>query len=438
MLNESGTTRSEPDGDRRDAGSALVMAVLVSVVVFVLGAMWMSIASHESSASNTDRRRQHAIDAAMAGLVVADSELSRNAAYTGSGVVAFVGGAAEFEVTVAAVDGVPGRVRRLLTSVGYAPSKADPVQTVRRVQQVVDLDAVGFTYGIFTEGQFVTGSASSVVGDVYSSTDISLGNSQDYFGRMYTLGSISTGSNQEVTGSLHANGNIHLTSNSTTLNGSAYAGGNILTGGTIRDAAQAGGTVNCTHVQGACLANSPPPPVPEQQLPSFVWKPSDYPSVTYPTSGAAFVTEVSKKASSGVFYVNGNVEFANNDDIWLAGDMTIVATGSIDLPKAIANKTTGGQAVQLTVISTGAGAITPANNLTIPSTVRTLIYTEGSFAAKNSSTFTGVLYAGDIAAGAHLSVTYAPVGAFGFDWSSSSPQSFTIRNISTREVANAP
>jgi hypothetical protein len=94
----------------------------------------------------------------------------------------------------------------------------------------------------------------------------------------------------------------------------------------------------------------------------------------------------------------------------------------------------------LTIISTGVGAagtITPANNLTIPATVRTLIYTQGRFDAKNSSTFTGVLYAGDVAAGAHLSVTYTPVGASGFDWSLASPQSFTIRNISTREVANA-
>lgn len=415
------------------------MAVLVSVVAFVLGAMWMSIASHESSASNTDRRRQHAIDAAMAGLVLADSELTRNAAYTGSGVVPFVGGTAEFEVTVA-VDGPPDGMRRRVTSVGYAPSKAEPVQTVRTVQQVVDLDAVGFTYGIFSEGGLVTGSSSTVIGDVYSSMDITLGNSQDYFGEMYTLGSIRTGSNQTVTGALHANGSIHLTSKSTALNGSAYAGADIVTGGTIRDVAQAGGTVDCDDVQGACLANSPPLAIPAQSLPAFGWNPSDYSSVTYPTDGAAFVAQVSKTESSGVFYVDGDVTFGTNDDIWLAGDMTIVATGSIALPGAIANKTTGGTAVQLTVISTGlgtAGTITPANNLTIPATVRTLIYTQGLFDAKNSSTFTGVLYAGEVAVGAHLSVTYTPVGASGFDWSTASPQSFTIRNISTREVANA-
>jgi hypothetical protein len=89
--------------------------------------------------------------------------------------------------------------------------------------------------------------------------------------------------------------------------------------------------------------------------------------------------------------------------------------------------------VQLVVIARG--NVTASNNLTIPTTVKTLVFTNGSFSGKNSSTYTGVLYSsGNVTLGAHSSITYAPVTAPGFDWSTANPQNFTIRNISTRET----
>jgi Tfp pilus assembly protein PilX len=436
------TDLSDTDGGRTsvgrpDRGSAMIMAILVSLIVFMLALTWTSMASHESSASNADRRRQNAIDAAMAGLVVADSRLTRDSAFTTTGLVGFAGGGAEFEVSVTLPPEAPGGLRRVLTSVGYAPSKSASPRTVRTVQQVVELTPLGFTYGVFSEGQFVTGSASTVIGDIYTNLDITLGNSQDFSGQIYTQGHIRTGSNQTITGSLHANGNIYVESNSTTVNSSAYSQGNILTGGTIRDTAQASGTIGCVEVLGSCLPGAPPLPVPGQSLPTFTWSAANYPTgVTSPATGAAFVSLVSKKDAHGVFYVDGDIDFAKNDALWLTGDMTIVATGSVALPGSIINKVVDGE-VQLTVISSGAGAIVPANGLTIPATVRTLIYTKGNFDAKNASAFSGVLYAGNVTAGAHLSVTYAPVGAPGFNWSATA-QSFTIRNVTTREIANVP
>jgi hypothetical protein len=415
----------------------MIMAILVSVIVFMLALTWTSMASHESSASNADRRRQNAIDAAMAGLVVADSRLTRDSAFATTGLVGFAGGGAEFEVFVTLPPESPGSLRRVLTSVGYAPSKSASPHTVRTVQQVVDLTPLGFTYGVFSEGQFVTGSSSTVIGDIYTNLDITLGNSQDFSGQIYTQGHIRTGSNQTITGSLHANGNIYVEGTSTTVNGSTYSQGNIFTGGTIRDVAQASGTIGCVKVLGSCLPGAPPLAVPVQNLPTFAWDPANYPAgVTHLATGADFVSLVSKQDAHGVFYVDGDIDFAKNDALWLTGNMTIVATGSIALPGNIINKVTNGE-VQLTVISAGGGAIVPANGLTIPATVRTLMYTTGTFDAKNASAFFGVLYAGNVTAGAHLSVTYAPVGAAGFNWSATA-QSFTIRNVSTREIANLP
>ena len=147
-----------------------------------------------------------------------------------------------------------------------------------------------------------------------------------------------------------------------------------------------------------------------------------------------FVSAVSKTDTSGVFYVNGPVTFGNNDDLYLTGNMTIVVAGAIALPRQVQNHAPGGATVQLSIISTNGGTITPSNNFTIPQTVNTLIFTTGLFDAKNSSTFSGSLYAGSLYNGAHLKVTYQPLDDTGFDWSGANVQNFTVRNITTREI----
>ena len=224
------------------------------------------------------------------------------------------------------------------------------------------------------------------------------------------------------------------TTRPTTLAGSAYAGLNITTGGTIRNNAQAGGTIGCTKVMGTCSPGSPPAALPVQHLPTFIWNPANYATMTTYASGTAFVSAVSKHNASGAFHITGDVSFANNDSLYLVGDMTIVATGNIALPRQVENRTPGGAPVQLTIVSSGGGTITPFNNFTIPSTVTTLMFTDGAFDAKNSSTFTGALYAGSLSNGAKLTITYAPVDDLGFDWSAANPQAFTVRNVSTREI----
>ncbi len=421
---------------RSDDGFTMVMAVIITAIVFALGGTWLAYADHENNASAHDRRRQHAIDAANAGLVVADAALARNSDYTGTGTIAtdFTGGSAQYEISVAVDPTDPTGFRRIITSTGFSPTKASAASVQRTMRQVVELEPLGFQYAMFSATGIATGSSASTVGDMYAGGNITLGNSQDYVGHIYTQGSVTTGSNQQITGDIHAAGTISLTSSSTTLAGSAYAGLNIVTGGTIRNNAQAGGTIGCTKVLGTCSPGSPPAALPVQHLPKFTWNPADYASVMTYTNGAAFVSAVSKHDASGVFHITGNVSFANNDSLYLVGDMTIVATGNIALPRQVENRTPGGAPVQLTIVSSGGGTITPFNNFTIPSTVTTLMFTEGAFDARNSSTFTGALYAGSLSNGARLTVTHAPLDDTGFDWTAANPQAFTVRNVSTREI----
>ena len=418
---------------RPDDGFTLVMAVIVTAVVFTLGASWLAYSDHENDASAYDRRRQQAIDAANAGLVVADAALARNGGYSGTSITDFSGGSARYESTVEVDPTDPTGFRRIITSTGHAQAESGSGAR-RTVRQVVELDPIGFQYAMFSESAIVTGSSAGVVGDMYANGTIRLGNSQDYVGNIYTQGDLVTGSNQQIIGDIVAAGSISLSSTSTTLAGSAFAGGNITTGGTVQNNAQAGGTIGCSKVSGTCSPGSLPAGLPVQHLPTFVWNPSNYPAVSTYASGAAFVAAVTKQNASGTFYVTGDIPFANNDSLYLVDDMTIVTTGSIALPRQVENHSPGGSDVQLTIVSTGSGTITPFNNFTIPSTVRTLMFTQGMFDAKNSSTFTGALYAGSLNNGALLAVTYAPLDDTGFSWAAANPQAFTVRNVSTREI----
>jgi hypothetical protein len=286
---------------------------------------------------------------------------------------------------------------------------------------------------VFAAGNFDDGSSSAVLGGMYTGGNITLGNAHDFIGDLYARGNISSGSNQQISGTLHANGNVSI---STGIDGSVYAGGNISVGGTIRDNAQAGGTVNCAKVSGSCTANSAPPPVPVQQLPNFVWNAANYlPVVANLVTGTQFLTAANNPLQ-GVYYVSGNVDFKKQDSLRLTGPLTVVATGNVSLPGSVENNAPGGVKVQLTVVAMG--NVTAANNITIPSTVPTLLYARGNFEEKNSSIFTGVLYVGgNISIGAHSSINFAPVSAPGFDWTNAKPQSFTIRNISTRETTGS-
>lgn len=420
------------DGER---GAAMVVAAIVSAVVFGLGAVWVGYAEHATTSARYERRREQAIDAAGAGLVVAAAALERSRAYPGVGLTAFPGGEAAYEVEVGPEPGDTSGFRYLVTATGYAPGPSAEGRARRALQQVVELDPVAFEHAILIEGNLVTGSASSIVGGIYSNGNITFGNSQDHVGDVYSQGNITTGSNQTITGDLHATGSITIGSASSGIDGSAYAGGGITTSGRIEDDAVAGGNVvGCAKVGGRCSPQSPPAPIPVQHIPSFTWSPANYAEVTEYETGTAMVNALARKGARGAHYLVGNVTFGGNDTLYLTGDLTLVVTGNVTLPRQVENRAPGGTPVQLSVISSGGGSLIPANNFTIPSTVRTLMYTAGNFVTGNSATFTGVLYASNLTAGANLAVTHARVDDVGFSWVGANPQSFTVRNVSIREV----
>jgi Tfp pilus assembly protein PilV len=454
-----------------DRGSALVMAVIVSVVVLGLSGVLLTFANHQSSSSNSDRQRQQAIDAAMAGLVVADSALTTGGAYADSGVLkSFPGGGAEYKVTVTNDPAVASGFGRIVTSVSYAPTFAAPKQT-RTVQQLVVLDPVGgggFKYAIYSTGVIETkspvlcsttpGPCADGNGGMFSSGAIKLlGDGQTYSGDVTTTGDITTGQNLTINGTLRSGGSISINGSSSHVYGDVYAGNVVPIDGVVHGKAMASGSIynyspGCTsptiaaHVTGLCQQYTTPPAIvsPVQPNPVFSWKVENYPAgVTGPMNGPAFVTLVNKVDAKGVYWIDSNnIAFPSNGALWLTGDLTIYSPAStLLLPPVVLNKTAG--PVQLTII--GLNGIS-APSLTIPDNVLTLLYGGTSNILINSTTsavnrpITGVVYnkQGQVTFGANSSITFAPVAAPGFNFavSGGATSSYAIHNISTREINN--
>ena len=435
----------------RDRGSAMVMAAIVSTVVFALAGVLLSFANHQSSASRTDGQRERAIDGAMAGLAVANLALTTNKGYVGSSTpVTFVSGATEYVVTVSTDLAVAGGNRKIITSTGYSPSKASLSKSVRTLRQEVDLDPVaggGFTYGVFTKGNYTEGATSKVIGGMYLQGGVTFGDGHYSTGDLTTPSNVDIGTNGTFTGTIRSDGSVTLKAG-VTVNGSVY-GGNINpgTGATIHGAAQSSGTLACTPalLASPCTQWSAPPRVTQPNMPSFTYPVSNAPGMTT-LNGPAFVALIRNSVVApntgiqGIFNVNSDqANFNATDSLKLTGDLTIYASGGLTLPGTVVNNS-GGKNVQLTVIDTGAFHLSAAA-LAIPPTVKTLIYITAGFETTYTVTLTGVLYVqAKIAVGPNSVITFAPVvepPGFVFAADDSAPTTFTIRNVSTRETSGS-
>jgi hypothetical protein len=428
LKNNCGGSPKAADRGPRDRGSALVMAAIVSVIVFALGGVLFSFADRQASASNSDRQRQQAIDAASAGLVDAASKLTTGSA-PGSYPGTYDSSGSSYQVTVTPVAGQP--FRKMLTSVGSSSSAK------RTMQQVVEMVPVGFTFGFFTQGT-VNSANWTVLGKAYIGGDLNLpSQAKTLTGDIYVAGNVD-GGKANLVGSLYANGNVKIAS--------VDSVNDVAAGGTLD--IYSGGRCPNPPVKGTCQPpNLRPLPVALQTLPSFPWPNTSYPLGSFKqyATTAAFLADPLRK-NEGVFYFPGDVDLSDLGS--LTGDMTIIAgtpalgaaSGNITLPKTITK--VGTATMQISVISTSGGSIFLPNNFD-DKNVPMLAFTTGPFTPvktnSNSVTFLGALYTGSFDAHANVSITYPLEGvkSLGFDWSLANPQLFTIRHISTREI-NTP
>ena len=440
-----------------ERGTGVVTAISITLVVFILGSVWTSIAVHQVGSSARERHREQALDAAEAGINYAMSQLAGDLHWAGTTSVSELGDdTGEFEVTVAPVDpSDPDDLDRYIVAKGYAPSKTVEGRAARQLEQQIELiPSDGFNFALFASPGGITGNNNSTVtGDVYSAADVNLSQFAKIFGDVTSAGSVTTGNNSTVGGKVHAGVNAGIENAQTTVQGDVWAGGisftnpNAVISGRVDGNVQAGGTVSVSggSVGGTITQNSPPPAPPVLSQPTFTWNPANYQSASTWTSASNFVAywDANKSAFSGHHRIQGGDDASNKTtlgDRWtMTGDVTLVANGPILLSRDIVNATSGD--VVLTIVSFSARdpAIQFSNNVTMPSSIKILLFAPyGVIDFSQLKDFHGAVYGNQIRLSQQFTLTHFALSIPGFAWDASSAVHFDVEARTFREATFVP
>jgi hypothetical protein len=280
---------------RDERGVGVVLALMVTLVVFATGAMWAQHAVHQAEGSGAERSREQAIAAAEAGLNAAMSRLSQNSTCpTGQtwqqGTLPGVG---DWEYSFPAVGDPryvdcsdPNEFRRYIIARGYSPSKTAARIQKRQLEQQIDLVATdGFRYALFAANGGITGANQITVrGDAYSRSDVTIDNNSTVTGSLTSYGGVTLQNSTLVTGKVWANGavDVNTSGNGSGVNGDVWtSAGNINVVSRIGGNAQAAGSITGGGtVVGTRTPNSPAPVPPALMLPTYTWASSNFTSPT--------------------------------------------------------------------------------------------------------------------------------------------------------------
>ena len=182
-------------------GIGIMTALMVSFVVFSLGAIWYSLAGHELDQVVFDRNRTQSVNVAESGAREAMAWLARDVnsfrtdamalGVVTSGMSLGAPNVCTIQQLTTVVDGAPRiqgeywvRVTHLgdldfhIESWGWAPNRAARQSVAKKVEldiELIQLD--GFRSALFAAGGgFVGGNRKIVYGDVYSGSDVSITN----------------------------------------------------------------------------------------------------------------------------------------------------------------------------------------------------------------------------------------------------------------------
>ena len=222
----------------REDGIGIIIALMVSFVVFSLGAVWYSISVHELDETTFDENRTTAVHIADAGIRQAMYELSATTLnsqpfWTGSGTDA--GGNCSIVSVTSEVGGTPRQLGQYWVQVtdtspanptdynyfieawGWSRDTNSRQMTIRKIEQEVNIATErGFVYALFAaSGGIAAGNQKTIYGDVYSGNDITISNHTEIWandagfagaGDITTAGTLTipSGSNLDVEGSVFA------------------------------------------------------------------------------------------------------------------------------------------------------------------------------------------------------------------------------------------
>ena len=470
---------------RDERGVAMITAMVVMLVVFATGALWVQQSVHSTQQSGLERSREQALAAAEAGSNRMMSQLSANAtncnfAFSGAPGPAMTGtisGGGEYEVELRNCN--PASSTRQIVSRGYSPSKANAVSR-RQISQDVDLVAIdGFRYGLFASNGGISGANQVTVrGDAYSYTDATISNNSTITGSLVSRGGVALSGSTKITGRVWANGavNVNTSGTGSGVDGDVWTSvGGINVGSRIGGNAQAAGSITGTGtVGGSRIPNSPAALPPDLTLPTFMWANGNYPTGrciwtnVLPHGCAASSTDSNPATAFKTYWTARVNSFSGHhrittcgspystytpslcsavseialDSKWdMAGDTTIVSDGPLNISRDV-NSGSGTLVIvsnypgtPCTTPSTACNAIKLTNQWSIPSSVKVLIFAQnGCVDVSNLKTFTGTIYAKCIDLDNNFELTYYPVNPPGFDWSTFSSVRFGLQARTFREV----
>jgi hypothetical protein len=386
---------------REEQGYSLVIAMLLLSIMMVMLVVSLEAGNASLRQSGLSIEWSKTLTVAEAGVNDAVTRLGVSRAATNPCRIGLAtvcsGGGGQYQVSWSQSGSTV-----LITSIGYYPTKASP-QFAREVQ-VTYQPVPSFKYAIFSQTSLTVHNGMTVIGDVYSDGDITVGN------------------NAAVCGSLTSSGGgITLTQSSDIVKSDAAYGcsgksGNVWTGGTggIAGANQvtvegnliagnpstatcsnvstnyaiAGGSMAVDGIANACgsitsvsassttagVAQSPPVPV---GFPAFTFDPANYSSDVadplhlqcYPSSGTCGVNDSATAASDFQAYVNlhktnltgtfavwdrtpSQTHKISLDGITLGGDFTLITNTPVDFGNTNTVTTTSSSvAADLVVVS---------------------------------------------------------------------------------------
>jgi hypothetical protein len=225
---------------REEEGYSLVIAILLLSIMMVLLVVSLDAGNASLRESGLSIEWSKSLTVAEAGVnqsitLLGESRSATNPCRITTSTVC-TGGGGEYQINWAASGGTV-----LVSSIGYYPTKADP--TFVREVQVTYEPVPSFKYAIFSQTALNVNNNMTVIGDIYSAGDVTIGLGAEVCGSIISSGggvSLSNGSNV-------------VKSNATY--GCSGKSGNVWTGGT---GGITGGTnPNLVNVQGSATASNP-------------------------------------------------------------------------------------------------------------------------------------------------------------------------------------
>jgi hypothetical protein len=458
-------------------GIAMITAMAVVTIVFLLSVVAAQVAFHGQSTTSLDRSRTQAVGAAEAGLDLAllkagddatppcdddvDGQIKTQPKNTNYDVsIVYYG---TYPVSSGPLDcaqveaGTVIPKAALISSVGSVQGSTAGLGK-RTVESLVKLTAIpsnAFNKAIFADASLAVSNSVHVRGNVGSDANVyvngplNCNNSVHVEGGVVTQGTATLSNSCTIDVDLWAKGSISMINSAKVLRDAKSSTGSITMDNSTEVGHDATAAGSITTTGSATIRNSrfpytplPPPTVvtlPEITFDSAAWTtaapvgpgyelvnwtgPCGLAHKTTPTGVYLKIKEMETAIKPRVILTSCKIAFANNTDVFLAKDLAIFSTAGFETAnstKIVRTGTDPSPRRLYWIVPTGSSCTVPAGNGNISlsnstqfTTIETFFYTPCTYIGNNSAHFVGQVYAKNVNITNSYELSYVPLPVFG-------------------------